>query len=236
MTRTLQLAEVTDVLFARAYAYDILRRFFIEEPSEEYVKHFVQQKMIHQFPFIDDAEGIQTGVDDVLEYLENFDPVNKRAHFEDLHWDYTRMLIGPFDLPVPPWESIYVRKDQLLFQGNTMSVRKQYEKFGFEVADYNIEADDHIGLELDFMYHLTKLSLQSAEKNGSNSLNEVKYLLQTQTDFLEQHLLKFAPELCEKMVANANTKFYEGIAKILQHYLIIDSQVLKELLKIDIIQ
>lgn len=236
MTTPLAVPDLSDILFAREYAYDILRRFFIEEPSQEYLNYFVQQKMFEQFPFIDDSAGIQEGVNDMKQYLKEFDVVNNQAHFDDLHWDYTRMLIGPFELSAPPWESVYIRKDRLLFQKSTMDVRKAYENFGFEVSDFNLEADDHIGLELDFIYHLNKLCIQSAEEKSSHSLKEINYLLKEQQKFLNNHLLVFVSDFTNNVIENADTKFYVGMAKILNHFLQMDSEVLNELLKIDIIQ
>lgn len=225
------LLELNEVLFARGYAYDILRRIFVEEPTQDYLKVLMQQKMIEQFPFIEESEGIQEGVREVIEYLQQVDVVNNLSHFDNLHWDYTRMFIGPFELPVPPWESLYVRKDKLLFQGNTMNVRKKFEKFGFKVSENNIEAEDHVGLELDFMYHLNQLCIESVE---NKKINEVQYLLSAQSDFITKHLNAFVPALSRKVMENAETPFYSGMAKILKNYLDVDSQVLKELLNIDI--
>jgi TorA maturation chaperone TorD len=230
----MSLEDLSDILFAREYAYDILRRAFIEEPSQEYLKVFVQQQMIAHFPFIQDSEGIQEGVNEIIEFLKEFDVVNNHAHFDHLHWDYTRMFVGPFELPAPPWESVYVTKDRLLFQESTMRVRREYGKFGFESSEFNTEADDHIGLELDFMYHLNKMCMTSIEESENSSLDKVKKLLVEQQNFLDEHLLRFVSEFAEKIVDSADTRFYVGMAKILKHFLKVDSEVLKELLIIDL--
>ena len=230
-TTALPLQEAVNIFYARQYAYDLLRRFFIEEPSKDYLKTFVQKNMIDVFPFIEDSEEIQMGVKEVKEYLANHDVVNIEKHYDELHWDYTRLFIGPFKLPAPPWESTYVRKDGLLFQGTTMNVRQYYEKYGFIVRDFNMEADDHVGLELDFMYHLNELTIEMAQKNDIQKLN---YLLKDQHKFLNEHLLEFVPQLCGLVIEEADTAFYKGLARILQHYLLIDSQILQELKDIDI--
>ena len=120
---TVPIQEAVNILYARQYAYDILRRFFVEEPTKEYLKPFVQKNMIDLFPFKEDSAEIQEGINDIKQFLATHDVVNIERHFEDLHWDYTRMFVGPFELPAPPWESTYVRKDGLLFQGTTMNVR-----------------------------------------------------------------------------------------------------------------
>lgn len=233
MNTQMPLSELENLLFAREYAYDILRRFFIEEPTQEYLKVFVQQKMIEKFPFLEDSKGIEEGAREVKDYYEKVDIIFNQSNFDDLHWDFTKMMIGPFDLVAPPWESVYVQKEAMLFQKCTMDVRKTYEHFGFQKEASNIEADDHIGLELDFLYHLNHLSLQSAKEEN---IQEVSYLIAQQEKFINEHLLAFVPELSKRIIINSDTTFYSGMAKVLKHYLQLDSQVLKELLEIDIIQ
>jgi TorA maturation chaperone TorD len=233
--QSILVQDVVNVFYARQYAYDILRRFFLEEPSREYLKQFVQKNMIDLFPFKEESAEVQEGVNEIKDFLANHDVVHIERHYQDLHWDYTRMFIGPYSLPTPPWESFYVRKDGLLFQDTTMEVRKIYGKYGIAVSDYNIEADDHFGLELDFIYHLNELCLMLCESNKDPNDQEIKRLLREQQDFLIEHLLKFVPQLCEGIITEAKTSFFVGLAKILQHYLLIDSGVLQELLDIDIL-
>ena len=47
--QNMSLEDALNIFHARNYAYDILRRFFIEEPSKEYLKPFIYQKMIELF-------------------------------------------------------------------------------------------------------------------------------------------------------------------------------------------
>ncbi|PLR84869.1 hypothetical protein CVD25_18325 [Bacillus canaveralius] len=235
MNTTINLPDLSNIFYARQYAYDILRRFFIEEPSRDYLKHFVQQNMIHLFPFLEESEDLKEGIDLVTNYLKEFDVVNNEDHFDNLHWDYTRMFIGPYEVPAPPWESVYVRKDRMIFQECTMDVRKSYNKFGFAASDDSIEADDHIGLELDFVYHLNELCIDSANKKSVHSINEVNYLLNEQQQFIKKHLSAFVPAFSQKVIDSADSQFYSGLARILNHYIKADSQVLHELLNIDFV-
>lgn len=231
---TIPVQEAVNIFYARQYAYDILRRFFVEEPSKEYLKLFVQKNMIDLFPFHEDSSGIQEGVNEIKEYLSNHDVVNIERHYDELHWDFTRMFVGPFKLEAPPWESSYVRKDGLLFQGTTMNVRDYYDKYGFIVSDFNIEADDHIGLELDFVYHLNELSLQMAQSGDEQNLRMLNRLIRAQDKFIQEHLLKFAGKFSTAVRKGADTKFYSGLAGILEHFLNIDSEVLQQLKQTEI--
>ncbi|WP_070120975.1 TorD/DmsD family molecular chaperone [Bacillus marinisedimentorum] len=234
--QVLRVDDVLNIFYAREFAYDILRRFFLEEPSREYVKHFIQHNMIDIFPFREESEGIQAGIQEVKRYLADHNPGKIEKHYEDLHWDYTRMFIGPFETPASPWESVYVTSDQLLFQETTMMVRGLYKKYGYETASFSMEADDHIGLELDFMYHLNQLAIKSAGEKTDTSIPEIMYLLDEQQKFIQQHLGRFAPLLAEKVIEHADAGLYRGLAMILQHYLQIDSKVLSELLNIELVQ
>lgn len=235
LKQSINVQDVLNIFYARQFAYDIFRRFFVEEPSKEYLKQFVQKNMIDLFPFKEDSAEIQEGVNDIKNFLATHDVVNIERHYQDLHWDYTRMFIGPFSLSTPPWESSYVRKDGLLFQSTTLEVRRLYEKYGVFVNDFNIEADDHFGLELDFIYHLNERCLLICKPDKEADSKEITRLLEEQSRFLKEHLLQFIPQLCNGIINEANTSFFVGLAKILQSYLKIDSEVLQELLNIDIL-
>lgn len=235
MTDQLTGFDISEILYARGYAYDILRRFFIEEPTREYLKLFVQNKMYENFPFSGDVPGISEGIKDIDDYFKKYNPAENKDDFEELHWDYTRMLVGPLKLPAPPWESVYVRKDKLLFQETTLKVRRKYRKYGFTSSELGLEAEDHIGLELDFMYHLNNLSLKIAREQNESAGEEMKELLLEQQKFLNEHLLAFALEFADKMAESAETRFYQGMAKVLKGFLPLDSKVLSELLNIDCI-
>ncbi|WP_052343558.1 TorD/DmsD family molecular chaperone [Bacillus massiliigorillae] len=230
---SMKLEDVLNIFHARNFAYDILRRFFIEEPSKEYLKPFAYQNMIDLFPFQEESEGIKEGIQDIKNYLSSYDPVNKNEDYENLHWDFTKMFIGPFEIKVKPYESAYVSNDGLLFQGTTMAVRNLYKQFAFQSADH-MEADDHIGLELDFMFHLNQLCIESCQQDNPNALPEIYYLLKQQQSFINNHLSKFVNEFTDGVIEQADTDFYKGLAKLLNHYLLIDLNVLNELLNIDL--
>lgn len=232
----LAVEDVLNIFHARDFAYDILRRFFLEEPQQAYLKQFAYINMIDLFPFQEESEGISAGVKKMKEYLSQHDPVNNIQHYENLHWDYTKMFIGPFDLLASPWESLYVRNDKLLFQKTTMDIRKLYEKYSYQTSNVNVEADDHIGLELDFMYHLNKLCIQSGEQKNHQTVSEILYLIKEQQSFLKNHLLAFVSQFTMNVRENADTTFFIGLAEILHHFLLIDSKVLQELMNIEIFQ
>jgi putative dimethyl sulfoxide reductase chaperone len=234
--QSLKVEEMVDLFYARQMGYDVLRRFFIEEPSREYLSLFIQEKLLDLFPFQKESELIATGVETVREYLSKTNVILSSKDYEELHWDYTRLLIGPFEVPAPPWESVYLRTDRLLFQKTTMDVRRMYKKFGLKAAEYGLEADDHIGLELDFMYRLNSLGIESSATVLDTSVPEIVYLLKEQKSFMDNHLGKFAPAFAKNVREHADTGFYKGMAMILAGFIEMDSSILSELLNIEMIK
>lgn len=215
------------ILEERAYAYDILRRVFLEEPTKDLLQALVSEEIFKNFPFGNENSMLTEGAKEADSYLEENNPLEEKE-FNKLHWDYTKMFIGPYKLPAPPWESAYMTEEKLLFQEKTLEVRKKYLKYNFVPKYFLQEADDHVGLELDFMY---RISLMALEKYNSKAIEEVVEILNDQAIFLEEHLLKWIPVFTKNIVENAHTSFYLGAAKVLKAYLELDYQALSELQK-----
>jgi len=222
------LEQMLPLLQVRVFAYDLLRRTFLAEPTKDLLKTVNHVGFIEAFPFVEDSALIGKGVEEVSTYLQNQD-VSSEKVYNQLHWDYTRMFIGPYELPAPPWESAFLNKDRLLFQEETLKVRRAYLKYAFLAKDFGHEADDHLGLELDFMYQLSELAKTKLNKQDVVGLMEV---LEDQKAFLKEHILLWVPDLCKNIVENAQTQFYKGMAMILEGFIKLDLKALGELLDI----
>ncbi|EHQ90617.1 TorD/DmsD family molecular chaperone [Desulfosporosinus youngiae] len=223
------LSTIKPLLETRVFAYDFLRRTFLVEPSQDYLRSLSENQLVSAFPFQEEDPELAEGTAKVQDYLNTQDVLSAEG-YDRLHWDYTRLFIGPYSLPAPPWESAYLNKDKLLFQEETRRVRLAYLKYGFLPKHYQQEADDHLGLELDFMYQLANLTV---EKAVVGDLDGFKELLQDQADFLEQHLLLWVPAFAKNVRLSANTGFYQGMARMLQGFIQIDGRAVKELLDIE---
>ncbi|MBM7854112.1 TorA maturation chaperone TorD [Desulfohalotomaculum tongense] len=218
--------EVEELLEERVFVYNVLKQTFIEEPSKHFLKILLENEVLQSFPLIDESSTLLEGVTEATRQLKKIDILDTRE-FDKLHWDYTKMFIGPYKIPAPPWESAYLTEERLLFQDRTLEVRRIYLRYNFIPKYYLHEADDHIGLELDFMYQLSKMV---ADKFKTREIPKIITLLNDQKYFLEEHLLKWVPMLTADIIKNADTEFYSGMAKILNSYLKLDHQVVVELL------
>ncbi|AHF08164.1 TorD/DmsD family molecular chaperone [Desulfitobacterium metallireducens] len=222
-------SKAQPLLEMRVLVYDILRRTFLEEPTKEFLNLIMDKEFTEEFPFAEENEEIHEGIAQIAVFLQEHD-LKSEKEYNDLLWDYTRLFIGPDKLPAPLWESAYLNKERLLFQEQTLKVRHAYLEYQFLPKYFRQEADDHLGLELDFMYQLSELSLNYLQHQDFMGLRKV---LTDQKTFLQEHLLKWVPELTAKILDSSNLSFYPGMAKILNGYLTLDLEALVELLDMD---
>lgn len=133
-----------------------------------------------------------------------------------LRQDYQALFEGPGKLLAPPWGSVYLSTEKLLFEAQTAEVRQWYRKHGLQIRNHGKEPEDHIGIELQFMAYLAGLSLTLLEKK---EISELRIIIQEQVDFLEMNLLKWADRFAYKVQSGAVTLFYTGLGLFLPWYL-----------------
>lgn len=140
---------------------------------------------------------------DLSEVLERIN-LNSEKEMQDLLWDFTRLFIGPYRLPCPPWESVYASEKRLLLQEPSDAVRAIYERLGVEVGTPSI-LPDHIGAELNFMgILLARVEAGSGEEDTYRQLSK---------DFLQEHLKNWTPRFASDMEKAAGTSFYKALAR-----------------------
>lgn len=127
---------------------------------------------------------------------------------EELEFEFNRLFVGPNRLEVPPYESTYRNAERVVMQDETLAVRRFYEKAGLVVSKKNIEPDDHIALELEFVCYLLE-----------NSLKDATYY-QFYEEFLEEHLFQWVESHCELIREKTVNTFLNGVSYILQGLLL----------------
>jgi len=217
-----------DLLEARLFGYVILREFFLAEPSRRQVQCIAGDGVIGAFPFPAESEAIRVGIGEVLAAMDPAGGLDD-AVLEQLRRDYTRLFVGPHRLLAPPWESAYRTEERLIFQEHTLEVRQAYLEYRLRPAGDTREADDHIGLELDFMARLCDRALEHRRRGESRLLREV---LADQRRFLEQHLLVWAPDFARDVIATAETEYFRGAGRVLAGFMELEPRLVGELLEL----
>jgi TorA maturation chaperone TorD len=135
--------------------------------------------------------------------LDGIDTASEQE-LEDVLWEYTRLFIGPYRLPCPPWESVYTSPKRLMMQDAADQVRQIYAEAGFAINSADV-MPDHIGAELNFL----ALLLRGAH-SGTGGKDEYMRLTGR---LMDEHLLKWAPDFTQDMEEAAETLFFKELAR-----------------------
>lgn len=113
---------------------------------------------------------------------------------DDLSWEYRRLFVGPAAKAAPPWGSVYTDRDCIICGNSTLDLRAWLRANGIEVPGADGEPEDHIGLML-------LLAAWIARQRPA--------LLR---EYLERHLLTWAPHFLDVVREQTRTPFFEGLA------------------------
>ena len=210
------------LLASRTYLYRLLQSLFGNEPTLKGIE-------ILNSDYTETALSLLT-LEKSSSLLRSFSELweqNQEKLLEQAGSEYTRLFIGPTKLPAPPWESVYVTEERLIFQESTLRVRQCYLKYNFLPAHYRSEADDHIALELDFMYNLCSIAETAFQ---AEDMSQVAEVLLDQKAFLEEHLLVWTPQYIKDLQAATSHPLYQGLAFLLDDFLKTDFAVIEEIL------
>lgn len=195
----------TETLTAEALAFSFMNAVFYEKPSAAFIDPLLREDLFAQWPIAAEDDFTQQG----LALLQGFGRVWQPGVLDDLKKDYQQLFIGPHSLPAPPWESVYLSVEHLVFESQTTAVRQFYARYGLEVEKLYKEPDDHFGLEMAFLAHLSALGLEALHRGDDEGL---RLILDDQRAFLADHLLLWAPDFLQRVIAHARTDYFRGAA------------------------
>jgi TorA maturation chaperone TorD len=196
-----------DELKDELHLYNLLRQVFLKEPTKELVTD------IGKIGLTDESDD---EVSHGLNLMVNL--VKKNEHrldewIEELAIEYARLFIGPKNPPAVPYASFYLSESHSLMTDETIDVRKRYLEEGMAVKELYSVPDDHIGIELEFIYYLTKRIVEAFE-HGERG--ESSRLLEIRSNFLNEHMAPWVPFFVDRILVSAQEDFYKGAAFILR--------------------
>ena len=125
----------------------------------------------------------------LLSMLPNYKAWSKRKEHtkvdlisQHLNVDFTNLFL----MHLIPYESFYLRDDQMIQSGGENPVIGLYNSYDFrvELDKARVVSPDHIGIELEFMYMLCVALKKAVDAKDEEAIEDV---LSAQKDFLEQH-------------------------------------------------
>lgn len=188
--------------------YDLMRRLFLIGPSPDLIQAIttVDRASLGLPKDLDrDLGQVQEAVDANLERLESW--------CENLQVEFTRLMVGPGETPVVPYGSFYLSPTRNLMTEETLAVRAFYLDAGLAVQNLHRVPDDHLGIELEFLYWLTQ---QTAERADDGDREARSRFLDLRDSFIHDHYSKWVPEFADALDRATSEPFFRAIATVLK--------------------
>lgn len=196
---------------ARSNIYALLSRILMQELNEEMLNTIKNDDQIMEFfPNLKEWEALST--------LKNSELLEQ--HFNP---DFTNISL----LHLIPYETFYTREDQKVETGGANPVTDMYSAYDF-IVDYEIArvvSSDHIGVELEFMHHLCEAQIKAMNEGDAAA---VKHLLEAQKEFLNKHLLQWAPLYLINAKYESRTPLYYDACEMALEFILSDNEIVNE--------
>jgi TorA maturation chaperone TorD len=188
---------------------EFLSRVFLESPRQETLSPLFDGDLFHHWPLPPSDPWTRGGLD----LLHRIQKSWNRSLIAGFVEDFNRLFIGPGKALAPPYESYYLSPERLLFEQQTIEVRKFYRRFGLEVGRLGREPDDHIGCELFFLGWLCDRTAKATAVKNQGAIHRFGSAAGT---FLAEHPGRWFPEFRKRVLRGARTPFYRAAALLTQ--------------------
>ena len=135
----------------------------------------------------------------------------------ELEVEYTRLFITAYpSIPAPPYASIYLEHDRLVWGNATIEALEIYREAGLKVSDDFRDVPDHIAAELEFVSYLISSQLKASEKSDNERLSK---MLSIQDRFLADHLLKWSISFFDMVTESTGSTFYRESSALARKFM-----------------
>ncbi len=196
---------------ARSNIYALLSRVLLQESTTELLEQIQSDaNMLELFPTFatwDETKRLSSSV----------------LVAEHLNPDFSDISL----LHLIPYETFYTRDDQMIETGGANPVTDIYSAYDF-IVDYEaarVVSSDHIGVELEFMHHLCEAQRKAEAQSDLSAVEELK---RVEKEFLNKHLLQWAPLYLINLKYEARTPYYYDIAQTALEFLLSDNEYLTQ--------
>ena len=141
----------------------------------------------------------------------------------ELAVDFTRLFVGPYSPPAPPYGSVYLEGERKVMGDSTVDAASRYRRFGIQTAGSFRDAPDHVAAELEFMFFLIHREVECLLAEDFTGAGNI---ICEQHRFLNDHLNAWAPEFTDLVIRNARMPFYRNLAGITRMFIDRDADYL----------
>jgi len=164
------------------------------------------------------------GDENLLNFFPNYRDWGKRKELaqKDLIEQYYNMdFTNLFLMHLVPYESFYMREDQMIESGGENPLLDLYDALDFraDLGKARVVSPDHIGIELEFMYMLSVALQKAVKEEDKEGICEI---LQIQKGFLKDHLLEWMPLFLINAKRESRTPLYHDGCELTLDFLLSD--------------
>lgn len=188
------------------YIFNLLKHIFWSEPTKEFLQGIGEIEIFSGESDID--EGMNLLIEAVRKNKDRLD-----EYSEELALEFAKLFVGPKNPPAIPYASFYLSESHSLMTDETIDIRKRYLEAGMAVQELYSIPDDHVGIELEFIYYLTQKIIEYFEQGKRE---EASRLFEIRSDFLSEHMASWLPFFADKVIEVTAEDFYKGAAFILR--------------------
>ena len=120
--------EKIDTLEFYRGIFEFFSLIFLTEPDEAILDKVLAGDAFLHWPVDSEKPELKQALDLLNSYCDSWES----KQLEDLKFDYARLFLGLEKTFAPPYESVFLSEDHLLFDKETLQVRAGYEKFGLD--------------------------------------------------------------------------------------------------------
>ena len=191
---------------ARGQVYDLLVTVFRRPLDADRLERLRAPEMLAAM----EAASVDPG--------DDFVKGNGETVLDELAIDYTHLFNDPVER-IAPYEGIQCGDGKDLMGPGADAVRRFMAEVGFSVPPESGELPDHISVELEFMQQVT-LAEEKAWKEGDTDLARV--CLENEKKFIEEHLVDWIPDFCDKVINEAELPFYRMVAELTKKFIVFE--------------
>jgi TorA maturation chaperone TorD len=201
----------------RSTIYEFLAAIYRQEVSSDLLQQIKDPRFL----------GVLTKLG--IELNNGFFKKPEKKLLEDLAVEYARLFLGP-GKHISPHESVHHKKEGVqsgqLWGELTAEVKRIIESSGLEYKSEFTGMPDHISVELEFMQQVILREEQAWQDDDKQT---ALLCLKNEKKFVDEHLFRWVPDFCEKVIETADWPFYREMARLTRSFIEFEKEELKKL-------
>lgn len=174
--------------------------FILNQPQESCISELASSNIFRKMPL----ESSNPNFLLAASYLKKIDK-HSLVNYEKILDDHLKLFGGMGSPKAPPYESVYMSDEHLMYQKQTTEVKRIYETYGWRSSLNGKVPEDHLGIELQFLNLLLE---KYHEIDDSICHNELSKDI---NKFIDIHLITWIHQWNRNIQQHAASDFYKGI-------------------------